>query len=158
MVTPKFGAERPGIISEQQVTLVKQRIATTQIVGMDVLESLRVDAFEDYLLHGMMVRLAGYVTTEQLPSHVAEDTVRLAVDIPTSWWQHFKEQYSDKWFMRPIVKRRPVRTTIRTSTYTLRATWDNMATYPWSDYVTNLPAKFGEPVRVTTMRYEVERD
>jgi hypothetical protein len=48
------------------------------------------------------------LTAEVLRDHVVSETKRAELNIPSSWWQAFKQTYQNDWWLRRFVKRYPV--------------------------------------------------
>lgn len=144
-------------VSIKQVVLEKHRVAFQHMVGAEMAQSLKAEIWQDEILRGLLVRLSAYVQAERLPPHEATDTATLTVQVPSSWWQHFKYQYQSKWFMRSLVRRKPVKFNDKTATAVLTARWENLATYPMSNFVTPLDeGTFGRAVIVSTLKQDTK--
>lgn len=90
----------------------------------------------------MLIELNAHVLGRKLPSFVV--TEHKPYSVPKNPWQMFKDMYADKWFMRWIARRWPVKTI--SHKVTLTATWEQWATYPWLEGVPVSPK--WQPVRV----------
>ena len=121
----------------------------SQAVPMDMLSGViydqsiqRDDSGPGFLRNQAIYRINARVLAKELPSF--SEQVTEVVNMPKNPWQHFKDMYADKWFMRAIVKRWPVKFTKQK--VTLTAKWDQWAAYPWLDKVPVTPN--WQPVRV----------
>lgn len=120
-----------------------------QAVPMDMLSGViydqsiqRDDSGMRFLRNEAIYRVNARVLAKELPSF--SEQVTEVINMPKNPWQHFKDMYADKWFMRAIVKRWPVK--FSKQKVTLTATWDQWAAYPWLDKVPVTPN--WQPVRV----------
>lgn len=97
---------------------------------------MKIDVCDDWMVEQMVVRATGFVLGEQLPSHTETATGFAHFEAPASWWQHVKHQHGHRWWLRPLVRLRPVRMAAEVKRVELTATWENMAAYPWQTYAT----------------------
>lgn len=97
-----------------------------------------VEWMNDQMIMDLNARILG----KELPSFIV--TEHKPFNMPKNPWQHFKDMYADKWFMRWLVTRWPVK--FITTKVTLTAEWKQWATYPWLDGVPVSPK--WQPVRV----------
>lgn len=85
----------------------------------------------EYMKDQMIVEINAHVLGKKLPSFTVTDTQFF--NAPKNPWQHFKDMYADKWFMRWIVERWPIK--FIKQKVELTATWDQWAAYPWAAQV-----------------------
>lgn len=90
----------------------------------------------------MLMELNAHVLGKQLPSF--EITEHKFYKVPENPWQMFKDMYADKWFMRKLVQKWPVK--FVNNKATLKAEWQQWAVYPWLENVPVSPQ--WKPVRV----------
>lgn len=57
----------------------------------------------------MVYQLTALLLAEKLPPERVEGRKTITVDVPTSWWQHFKFQYEQTWWLGWFVRRHPAR-------------------------------------------------
>lgn len=82
-----------------------------QITGEFMREHFRLNVEDDPFTGGIIRRFTTYVRTHNLPSEHVEEVVQLGSHVPTSWWQHWKQDVAAKRSMlRWIVRRWPVKT------------------------------------------------
>jgi hypothetical protein len=62
--------------------------------------------FEDHFV----ARITGTVLGQSLPGGVYRTSATAKFEYPASPWQHFKRNHSRAWWLRWLVKRRPVQT------------------------------------------------
>lgn len=131
-------------VSEQRV-LYWQKMAVREMVSNSVLDRAEFDVVPDVIMPAMVASLATYVLTD----HVLSRTQWAVHRVPSSWWQHFKNDVLGahkitRWF----VARYPVRL----------AEWTQEITFSEDrNYVDSrvLPERqFGKPVIVETVKFE----
>lgn len=135
MMKPHFG--EPDF-SDRTLTLVRKKLAMAVRFDCGLIDAaVEFDGFFDEYL----MRFKASVYAEQLPSHTETRTVY----VPATWWQQLKYEKAGRWWLRPLVRRRPV----RQKPITLTATWENLAAYPWMALRTPPPEYVGAAVRLT---------
>lgn len=145
-------------LKDHTLILTRQKLGLISDFSNELLDSIGIEQSANYLADRFAFMLRAHVLGEVLPSHEQTETAYVSVFAPASWWQHFKEQYAEHWFMRALVKRRPVRVKARTEHYRLTARWDHMAAYPWMTYRTPTPDCLGQPVLLRWATTELERE
>lgn len=90
----------------------------------------------------IIFRINARILGKELPQVAVSKTEQ--IKSPKNPWQHFKDMYADKWWMRKIVQKWPVKFVTRG--ITLNVEWDQWAVYPWIDKVPVTPD--WQPVRV----------
>lgn len=129
-------SETPHQVAEK-VVLERRRLSKTFYVS----HMMRA---EPYLLYDDLAAEMIRVESEVLAERVVSDTQTVAgtVEFPESPWQFFKARHADSWWLRWLVRRRPVRYAKHLHEATVYLT--RYATYPSA---TLLPQDtFGEPV------------
>lgn len=122
-------------------------VKSREYIPNDVLSGVLYDSKmkEDFFtpMHDAMVyEINAKVLGKKLPDFSVKETKTF--NMPKNPWQHFKDMYADKWFMRRLVRRWPVK--FIKQNLTLTATWEQWATYPW---IAKVPATPNwHPVRV----------
>lgn len=123
------------------LTLVRRTIALTVGIPEEQL-ALSVDPDFSFITNMLTVRLRTYMYGEELPAH----TVTRTVYVPDGWWQHFRHDHANRWWMRRTLRRKP----LRTHAIRMEATWENMAAYPWAQLRTPVPEqRLGAAIRLT---------
>ncbi len=124
-------------------------IRDSQMVQVDLLPGLHYyyakelgRSFDNYMRDSIIHRINAKVLGKDLPSFT--ETRTEVFNSPKNPWQFFKDMYADKWFMRSIVKKWPVK--FVKQKITLTATWDQWAVYPWLDKIPVSPR--WQPVRI----------
>lgn len=150
--------------SVQKVILEQLRYGARERVGISVLEAMELNTFLDHATQSLVIQLATAVQAESICSERVEHTERVDFEawvkqpVPASTWQYFKNQHATTWWLRWLVRRRPVRTVSlkhlgKTSQpVTLAVTWEGYATFPNSNYVTP-DARLGYPVYILRTNY-----
>src|ERR1700744_2788908 len=111
-------------------------------VGVQHLMPAFVAQTAKYEVHAVAETLAYELTAYVLSQHVADLRQEVTIDIPASWWQHFKRDRAPKWFVR----RYPVKTATMRKVFYL----DRFRTYPDANYA--LPQEtFGKSVMFETI-------
>jgi hypothetical protein len=70
-------------------------------------------------------RLLG-LTAEVLRDHIVHEVQTVTLEVPATWWQHFKAEHSNGFVIRRFIKRFP----IRWETWTKNVTFDRYYDYP----------------------------
>jgi hypothetical protein len=125
-----------------------QKLNVTTAVDRDLLESLpsgivdaQMSVTDDYamsyLRDQLCAKLRAYVLGYKLPGHTVTRRVTTHWQMPASWWQHFKADHANSLWFAWFVRWRPVRMVTRCSHAYFRATWKDMAVYPWQAVAPN---------------------
>lgn len=131
-----------GITLDQHtLTLVKRQF--TEVIGVPA-EMLELDTAHGFFTATLMVRLRAAIYGEILPPHTETRTAY----VPDGWWQHYRHDHADRWWMRRSVRRHPV----RKRKIELTATWEHMAAYPWAQLRTQpVPGSLGDVTHLSWM-------
>lgn len=92
---------------------------------------ISVDPATEFVTRQLLFNLRAFVLKYRLPGHTVTKRVTVHWQAPASWWQHLKADYADSWWFGWFVRWRPVRMVSRCRSVRFRATWDDMAIYPW---------------------------
>lgn len=130
-----------------------------ELYGMRLDGTLLADSIDVRWLAGEAAyAISGHVLREDMPptTGTVERSVRVTVAqvSPATWWDHFKLTYGHRWWLRALVRRRPVRTVERlqfrnvhvTATFDL----DRYRLYPRAS--ASIVRHLGEPVCVALPR------
>lgn len=102
-MTDKRGPTQAELITVTQHVLEAVKIGISQtIMGEHLRHSLGLEFVHDMLPDHYIAQLTGFVLADKLPPEHFSQSVTNVVYIPATWWQHFKHQYQDKWWMRTI--------------------------------------------------------
>ncbi len=137
-------------LTEQSVVLVRKKFAMVKHLPRPIIESAKIEVLTDLFVDEIALAIRAHVFGERLPSHTETRTTY----VPATWWQHLKQDKAARWWMRWLVRRRPV----RTEAITLTATWENMAAYPWADLRTRVPNYLGAAVRLSFLSSALSTD
>lgn len=119
-----------------------QRVADQEMVSPSAIERANFTIDDLHLRDLLAARLTAWVLTD----HLCERRQTVTLEVPASWWQHFKRDALPKritksqWFRKHI----PVR--LREMQQTVIFSEDRM----YADYC-ELPERFGQPVIVETV-------
>jgi hypothetical protein len=144
-----------GDTSDTSIMLTWQRVQVRTMLSRELMETARLETRE-MAYEGLLMQLSAYVLGEKLPDNTVTQTGSVSVDYPETWWQHFKHQYCERWWMRALARRRPPKMLTRTATGTVTATWHHMTAYPWARYTHQVPPSLGlgYPVYLRWMEHE----
>jgi hypothetical protein len=92
-----------------------------------------------FILNHLTAEMRGYLVADHLADDVYTDAA--TVEYPRSTWQMFKHTHADSWWLRWLVRRRPVE--MDAQTRMLRVEVGRYLAYP--EAVVQVP-KFGRPV------------
>ena len=121
-----FSLSQPAV---SKVLLNMQRICSEIRVSMACIERAELTEHVDDQLKAMVYRLSTYVATDKF----AEDSYSTTLEVPATWWDHFKHTYADRWWLRRYVKKHPVKTSRHRATVKV----ERMHSYP--DCRINMP-------------------
>jgi hypothetical protein len=136
--------------SYEALALQRLRIGLEQRIGAQVIESLELHQVEDIFTRSIVTRLTADVLAEKLPPEKIERSKTVALDFPASSWQHFKQEHSESWWLRWLVRRWPVRIQQLEQTVTLTVDLERYRTFPQCNYV--FPKDLGPFVNVAVTR------
>ena len=137
------------------VTLERLRVAAHSRVGEAVLASMRLDSGLDPFSRGLAYTLTAEVLAQKLADETVMDRQRMTVMYPDSPWQMFKNNHDVSWWLRWLVRRRPVRWHTQERAVTLHARWTGYAKFPQASIVV-ADDRLGRPVyfsQVETFTY-----
>jgi hypothetical protein len=138
----------------ERVVLERMKMGVRQEVGAHVAESLHLEQWVEPMTRNMVVRLTADILAEKLPPERVERSKTVTLDFPASSWQHFKQEHSESWWLRWLVRRRPVRVQALEQTVTLVVDLEKYRTFPQCNYV--FPQDLGPYVNVAVTRDRLE--
>lgn len=94
----------------------------------------------------MIVRLRAWVLKYKLPGHTVNKRLTVHWEVPATWWDHFKADHADSWWLGWLVRWRPAQMQQRCRSVRFRAAWEDMALYPWQTFAPS-HRNLGRPVR-----------
>lgn len=80
----------------KEIVLERIRFMLAQRVTAGYMERIKVDVDMDWLLGDMVIRFE----KELLGEIVGTQEHTVMVDVPSSWWQHLKEDHFPQWYVR----------------------------------------------------------
>lgn len=88
------------IVQYGHLTLYPKKFSFDQFIRDHELVAINdPDVIVTNTLEGMLIKVNNYIMTERLePQHIAETKTAL-FRVPDTWWDHFKCQYYNKWWM-----------------------------------------------------------
>lgn len=143
------------LASLDQVTLEWLKVQVSSAVSAEFAESMRPEVYRDEVLGHLVYQLRCHVLADRLPPESVTTTDRLMVQVPASPWQQFKSTHAAKWWLRALVRRRPVRMVEHAFTAELTVELSRFWTYPEAK---ELPERFGRPYKAMTMAQSVTWD
>src|SRR4030042_1995333 len=129
----------------EEIVLKRLKIMVGSQIGQSVLAAARVDIARDVIDDDLFIKLQTYLLAEELEAQTVEyggDTVKRTYLFPSTWWQHFKQDYFPDWLLGgfPMQYEHKV---MYARTEKKKLTMKYMATYPRANVV--MPA-LGMPV------------
>lgn len=151
-----------GIFDPDSMSPVMRRPKAVQLELMEtvVKRALGADAgvslaqAAHLVLDDMVAELRTGVLAEKLPPEKVEHTETVTFEHPDGWWQMFRQQHRDRWWMRWSTRRWPVRFQKHKKTVRLSVTLTRFHSFP--EATVRLP-ELGDPVRVTVTEPMVMR-
>ncbi len=118
--------EGPLALNQETIELEVRKIGTSMGIGRTTLESLKISVMpEEFMADRLMVGLQAYVMSHKLFGD--KYTAGYNYKVYSSWWQHFKHDYTPLWFRR----RYPIEYQDRGGV--VEVVFDRYATYPKAD-------------------------
>ncbi len=131
----------------QVVSLETLRLAVQQCASDMIGATIGGAVSVRWLAENMAYELESYVLVDQLPPAVEEAVQTVEVRYPDGWWEMLRHQYRERWWMRWLVARRPVRWHTEQRMAHLRVDLKRYWTFPRAKV--QLPDdRLGEPVRL----------
>ena len=120
-----------------RLELEKLRVYRQMTVDMPIFtRSLSVETFVHPNMKDMVIRMSGFVMAEEIDNRTK--IVEFSVSVPSSWWQHFKQDNFPSWLVRMFpVKFKEIRKTKKVQ-------FRRLATYPKASLV--IPDEIGNVV------------
>ena len=119
-------------IRMQEIQFDWMRLARRELLPGIVMQDINLmKNYLDYMRDDIVVEFNGMVLGQKLPPFSVSKSA--VIETPSTPWQHFKEFHSQKWWMRKIVKKWPVKKLSNKIDFT--ATWEQWASYPWQEKV-----------------------
>jgi len=106
------------------------KFGLVQVFDGTGIRDIEVSAYRKIMLDKMILRVKMLVLGEKLPQAKYEVKDRFTFFWPSSWWQHFKFQYRERWWMRRFERRWPVKTQHETAYFRGEIRIDPMILYP----------------------------
>ena len=94
----------PDSAAIKRKVLQRERVSAYRMISRYVLDNAEYELI-DHEAHGLMVQLVSEVLTER----IVKETHDVSIDVPATWWQHFKLSYMNNRFMRRFIRRYPVK-------------------------------------------------
>ncbi len=135
-----------GPLQQVQLELlpVAVRVALSQRLGKSIADSAEVR----WIAEEAAYSIEAVVLAEALPPQFEEAVQLVTVEYPDGWWEAFRHEYRDRWWMRRSVARRPVRMHVERRMASLRVDLRRYQTFPRASVA--LPdGRLGEPVWIT---------
>lgn len=121
--------------------LEQLRLQASEYIGQDVLQSLELRTLEDVITRGLVVQLRALVLADRHGTQDVSTTETFAVDLPATWWQHWKMDHDNRWWAGWLVRRWPTRYETYRDERKLTATFTAFTLFPRS--ATGYPAQLG---------------
>lgn len=93
----------PDAVLERLKVAIEQELATEFIKRSPSIEWL-----EDYWTERFRMQFRMHVLGQRHPVVTTEHSIAWAETRWATWWDHFKDTYRSRWWLRALVRRRPV--------------------------------------------------
>jgi hypothetical protein len=97
------------------------RVGTSQVIPSYVARTASFTT-QEHMGSNMLLGL----TANVLRDHIVHEVQTVTLEVPATWWQHFKAEHSNGFIIRRFTKRFP----IRWETWTRDVTFDRYYDYP----------------------------
>lgn len=112
------------------VQLEKMKFYAQQYVQEHLAVDAGLEIVTEHALNALCYRLTAEIFADKLPPEKITRTTNMSVEVPATWWQHWKEDHKDKWYGRWIYERYGVDTRTIVEEYELTVDLKRWQTYP----------------------------
>jgi len=140
-------------LHDESVLLEQIKVGVQQRVTDEVATTVRLSTWRDHMRDELVYRLTAFMLGEQLPPETIIEHQTLVVAVPASPWQQYKQSHATRWWMRWLVRRRPVREVDHTRTAELRVDLRRYWAYPQAKIA--MAERLGRPIRVAMTNTDV---
>lgn len=121
----------PDPIAHHTVTFDWQKVVSQVLTDAPGIVDVEYEVRPELVFDRMVHQLKARVLSHKLPAHEVTELQRVEFEFPASPWQHWKQRHGGSWWLRWLVRWRPVRTETVVKTVGFTAVWEQMAVYPW---------------------------
>ncbi len=129
---------------QYEPVVLEQIVASLGELGRFSRGSLTVERCLAASTSELVSKVVVKVLTAQLPPERVEESTLVEFRRPATWWEHFKETYQDRWWLRRLVLRWPVRWEREQRVVRVVVDMTRVLAFPKADI--RPPAAFGPPV------------
>lgn len=141
-----------------QLILERMRLGSSIRLSRYVAESLRVDSPGSWMIDQaadtLLVQLQAEILAHKVVGSHVTAVKPFNVPVPDGWWQMFKREYRGRWWMRPILRRWPIRMTMIVRYGHMTVDVSHYNRFPDADI--EYPYRLGDPIPYTTVTPEME--
>jgi hypothetical protein len=93
-------------IDVERIVAEWRRYGVAQVVSHELAATADFSVHQDMIFGGLMLRLEREILTDRR----AKDEYQASLHVPRSPWHHWKHKHRQAWWLRWLVRRRPVQT------------------------------------------------
>lgn len=154
----------PGITSMNEFMLADQVILTAHRIGItgripegEMLQALNVQEYIDGITRDLMVKVQRKVYQKRLTPKFTSGTGQIEIEMPLTWWDHFKQTYQDRWWLSWFARRYPAATKVHRFAHRVDVSLEQYWKFPYVWPVTNSPKLMAfEDFDLTTNVFRVQ--
>lgn len=135
---------------EKEIVLHYLKVGAAEILPPDLIDRLSLKQFINHIERSMVVKLSTNVFAEKLPPETVTQTKVVHHMAPATWWQHYKKDFCNRWWMRWLVKQRPVVFKAEMQQLTFEVNLERFWKYPEASIPRDAAEAFGTPVVFNT--------
>lgn len=129
---------------QYEPVVVEQVVASLAELGRFSRGSVTVERCLAASTAELVAKVVVKVLASQLPPERVVESTLVEFWKPATWWEHFKDTYRDRWWLRWLARRRPVRWEREQRVVETVVDMTRMLAFPKADI--RPPAAFGPPV------------
>ena len=129
----------------EQHVLEAFKVGCTRLISRQVMESAKISSHLDAIGMGLALELCATIYAHSVARDSIEQEAVLAVDVPTSTWQFFKDAHADAWWFSWFTNRWPAKTRKIVKTHHFRVDVSKYNAFP--DLAIDYPEEFGRSLK-----------
>ncbi len=129
---------------QYEPVVVEQIVASLSELGRFSRGSLTVERCLAASTSELISKVVVKVLASQLPPERVVESTLIEFRQPATWWEHFKATHRDRWWLRGLVRRQPVRWQVEQRVVETVVDLTRVRAFPKADL--RPPAAFGPPV------------
>lgn len=140
--------------SPPYVIVEKLRAQVELVLTEEYLRNFDLSVIQDRVANRLRFQLRTEVWGQRLAPEVTSHNAEWHETRWASWWDHFKDTYRQRWWLRALVRRRPVRYVDIPHSREITLTVESYRTFPEANF--HVPDEFGPVVYQQNLRTEEE--